>query len=143
VETTYTRLGEFGYASNVTSPAADSVQGTYKVDALSLSAPFEPLRHIGFIGMGCAYFAAERYDRAVQWVRSGVEAFPESFWAQRIAVAAASLMGARAEARRMGRRLMRKDPDLTTSEARQAWPFTPAFMSRLGHGLEMAGLPRG
>jgi tetratricopeptide (TPR) repeat protein len=105
--------------------------------------PFEPLRHIAFIGMGCAYFAAERYDRAVQWVRSGVEACPESFWADRIAVAAASLMGARAEARRMGRRLMRKDPDLTISEARRAWPFTPAFMSRLGHGLEIAGLPRG
>ncbi len=105
--------------------------------------PFEPLRHLGFIGMGCAYFAAERYDRAVQWVRSGVEACPESFWAERIAVGAAALMGARAEARRMGRRLMRKDPDLTISEARQAWPFTPAFMSRLGDGLEIAGLPRG
>jgi len=37
---------------------------------------------------------------------------------------------------------MRKDPDLTVSEARQAWPFIPAFMSRLGDGLEIAGLPR-
>ncbi len=26
--------------------------------------PFEPLRHISFIGMGCAHFVAERYDRA-------------------------------------------------------------------------------
>jgi hypothetical protein len=42
----------------------------------------------------------------------------------------------------MARKLMRKDPDLTISEARQAWPFTPAFMSRLGDGLEIAGLPR-
>jgi hypothetical protein len=42
----------------------------------------------------------------------------------------------------MGRQLMRKDPDLTIAEARQAWPFTPAFMSRLGDGLEIAGLPR-
>jgi len=105
--------------------------------------PFEPLRHISFIGMGCAYFAAERYDRAALWVQSGVEACPGSFWAERIAIAAAALMGARGEARRMGRQLMRKDPDLTISEARQAWPFTPAFMSRLGDGLEIAGLPRG
>jgi AraC-like DNA-binding protein len=105
--------------------------------------PFEPLRHISFIGMGCAHFAAERYDRAALWVRSGVEASPESFWAERIAIAAAALTGARGEARRMGRQLMRKDPDLTISEARQAWPFTPAFMSRLGDGLEIAGLPRG
>ena len=33
-------------------------------------------------------------------------------------------------------------PDLTVAEARQAWPFTPEFMSRLGDGLEIAGLPR-
>jgi adenylate cyclase len=105
--------------------------------------PFEPLRHISFIGMGCAHFAAERYDRAALWVRMGVEASPESFWAERIAIAAVALTGARGEARRMGRQLMRKDPDLTISEARQAWPFTPAFMSRLGDGLEIAGLPRG
>jgi len=104
--------------------------------------PFEPLRHISFIGMGCAHFAAGRYDRAALWVQSGVEASPGSFWAQRIAVAAAALTGARAEARRMGRQLLRKDPDLTVAEARQAWPFTPAFMSRLGDGLEIAELPR-
>jgi len=105
-------------------------------------APFEPLRHLGFIGMGCAHFTAERYDRAALWVQSGVKTNPGSFWAERIAVAAAALTGARGEARRMGRQLMRKDPDLTATEARQAWPFTPAFMSRLGDGLEIAGLPR-
>jgi AraC-like DNA-binding protein len=104
--------------------------------------PFEPLRHITFIGMGCAHFAAARYERAARWVLSGVEAYPESYWAQRIAVAATALTGSRAEARRMGRHLMRDDPNLTVSEARQAWPFTPAFMSRLGDGLEIAGLPR-
>jgi len=104
--------------------------------------PFEPLRHISFIGMGCAHFAAGRYDRAVRWVESGVLTSPDSFWAQRVAVAAAAMMGARSEARRMGRQLMRKDPDLTVVEARHAWPFTPDFMSRLGDGLEIAGLPR-
>jgi hypothetical protein len=91
--------------------------------------------------MGCAHFAAGRYDRAVRWVESGVEASPGSFWAQRVAVAAAAMTGARSEARRMGRQLMRKDPDLTIAEAQQAWPFTPAFMSRLGDGLKIAGLP--
>ena len=104
--------------------------------------PFEPLRHISFIGMGCAHFAAGRYDRAARWVESGVAASPGSFWAQRVAVAAAAMAGARGEARRMARHLMRKDPDLTVAEARQAWPFTPEFMSRLGDGLEIAGLPR-
>jgi AraC-like DNA-binding protein len=104
--------------------------------------PFEPLRHLSFIGMGCAHFAAGRYDRAALWVQSGVKAFPGSFWAQRIAVAAAALTGERGQARRMARQLMRKDPDLTIVEAGQAWPFTPAFMSRLCDGLEIAGLPR-
>ena len=104
--------------------------------------PFEPLRHLSFIGMGCAHFAAGRYDRAVRWVASGVRASPGSFWAQRVAVAAAAMTGAHSEARRMARQLMRKDPDLTVAEARQAWPFTPTFMSRLGDGLEIAGLPR-
>jgi AraC-like DNA-binding protein len=103
--------------------------------------PFEPLRHITCIGMGCAHFAAERYDRAALWVRSGVEAYPQSYWAQRVAVAAIALAGARAEARRMGRQLMRQEPNLTVSHARRAWPFTPKFMSCLGDGLEIAGLP--
>ena len=105
--------------------------------------PFEPLRHITFIGMGCAYFVAGQYDRAALWVQTGLESFPESYWAERIAVAAVGLTGACQEARRMGRRLMRKDPGLTVSQAREAWPFTPAFMSRLADGLEVAGLPRG
>ena len=105
--------------------------------------PFEPLRHITFIGMGCAHFVAERYDQAASWIRSGVEDYPESDWAERIAVAAVALTGARQEARRMGRRLLRKEPELTISQARQAWPFTPAFMSRLADGLDIAGLPQG
>jgi AraC-like DNA-binding protein/Tfp pilus assembly protein PilF len=104
--------------------------------------PFEPLRHLSFIGMGCAHFAAGRYGRALRWVESGVATSPGSFWAQRVAVAAAAMAGARGEARRMGRQLLRKDPDLTVAEARRAWPFTSEFISRLGDGLEIAGLPR-
>lgn len=104
--------------------------------------PFEPLRHLAFIGMGCAHFNAGRYERAAQWVRSGVEAVPDSFWAERILVAAAAHTGARAEARRYARTLMRKDANLTVAGARAAWPFPPAFMQRLGDGLAMAGVPR-
>lgn len=104
--------------------------------------PFEPLRHLTFIGMGCAHFAAERYERAAQWIKSGVETYPESYWAQRVAVAAVALTGARAEARRMGRQLMRGEPDLTAAQVRRAWPFRPRFMSCLGDGLESAGLPK-
>ena len=51
-------------------------------------------------------------------------------------------VGAEFEARRMGRQLMCKEPNLTVARARRAWPFTAGFMSRLGDGLETAGLPQ-
>jgi hypothetical protein len=41
--------------------------------------PFEPLRHITFIGIGCAHFLAERYEQAARWVQDGVEASPGSY----------------------------------------------------------------
>jgi AraC-like DNA-binding protein len=106
-------------------------------------APFGPMRQIAFIGMGCAHFAAGRYERAARWVRSGTNAFPGAFWADRVAVAAASHAGAKAEARRIARRLMRNDPELTATKARRSWPFRPAFMERLGDGLAAAGVPQG
>ena len=105
-------------------------------------APVGPMRQIAFIGMGCAHFARERYDRAVRWVESGTESFPGAVWADRISIAAAARAGAKAEARRMARRLMRKDPDLTVERAGGAWPFPPAFMARLADGLATAGVPR-
>jgi AraC-like DNA-binding protein len=104
--------------------------------------PFGPVRHIAFIGMGCAHFSAGRYELAARWVQDGTQAFPAAFWADRIATAAAAQAGARAEARRIARRLLRADPDLTVSGARKAWPFPASFMARLGEGLDMAGVPR-
>lgn len=105
--------------------------------------PFEPLRHLAFIGMGCAHFSAGNYERAARWVQSGVEAVPESFWAERVQIASFALVGEKSEARRQARALMRKDANLTVARARAAWPFTPAFMDRLGEGLQIAGVPRG
>ena len=110
--------------------------------ALHLS-PLGPMRHIASIGMGCAHFASGRYDRAALWVQGEMGAFPGAFWADRIAVAAAVHAGATGEARRMARRLMRKDPNLTVARARRSWPFPPAFMARLADGLKIAGIPRG
>ena len=104
--------------------------------------PFEPIRHLAFIGIGCAHFNAGRYERAARWVQSGTESVPDSFWADRVRVAAMAHTGARAEARRLARRLLRKDRNLTVHGARNAWPFPPAFMHRLGEGLQLAGVPR-
>jgi AraC-like DNA-binding protein len=103
--------------------------------------PFEPLRHLIFIGIGCAHFNAGRYERAVRWIKDGTAAGPESFWAERVLVAAAVHAGARHEARRYARSLLRKDANLTVSIAREAWPFRPAFMQRVADGLASAGVP--
>jgi tetratricopeptide (TPR) repeat protein len=105
-------------------------------------APVGPMRQIAFIGMGCAHFAVGSYAHAVRWVQSGTKAFPGAVWADRVSVAAAVHAGASDEARRMARRLMRKDPQLTVAKARKAWPFRTAFMARLGDGLALAGVPQ-
>jgi AraC-like DNA-binding protein len=105
-------------------------------------APVGPMRHIAFIGMGCAHFASGRYERAARWVQSGTQAFPGAVWADRIAVAAAVHAGAKADAGRIARRLLRKDPHLTVDGARNAWPFPAAFMTHLADGLRIAGVPQ-
>lgn len=103
--------------------------------------PLEPVRNTSFIGMGFAHFAAGRYDRAIRWTREGVAACPQSYWAHRVTTAAAMHYGARAEARRLARRLLRREPNLTVSLARAAWPIQADFADRLGDGLEKAGVP--
>jgi len=103
--------------------------------------PFEPLRHLIFIGMGCAHFNAGRYERAARWIEDGVASAPDSFWAERVLVAATAWAGARSEARRVARRLLRKDASLTVTVAREAWPFPASFMDRLSDGLALAGVP--
>ena len=104
--------------------------------------PFEPIRHLAFIGIGCAHFVAGRYGRAARWAQAGVEAGPDSFWGARVVAASAVHAGARADARRIVRRLLRRDPSLTVSVARRAWPFPPRVMDLLADGLATAGLPR-
>ena len=76
------------------------------------------------------------------WAKSGVEAFPGAFWGERIVIAGAIHAGARAEAKRRAKALMRKDPSLTVAVASAAWPFRPAFMEQLADGLAAAGIPR-
>ncbi|MBX9844454.1 MAG: helix-turn-helix domain-containing protein [Xanthobacteraceae bacterium] len=116
--------------------AARELQMTLRV------MPFEPMRHLAFIGMGCMHFNAGRYEQAARWVQNAVASVPDSFWAERVLVAGTALMGALSEARRQARELLRKDPRLTVAGAHGAWPFPPAFMERLAKGLELAEVPR-
>ncbi len=104
--------------------------------------PFEPIRHLAFIGIGCAHFVAGRYGRAARWAQAGLEASPDSYWAARVVAAAATHAGARADGRRIVDRLRRKDPSLTVRVARRAWPFPPHVMDQLAGGLAIAGLPQ-
>lgn len=145
------RLIERALAIDPTSPLAITRRAwlsAYQGDSaaamrgLCRLMPFDALRHTAFIGMGCAHFAAGRYERAAVWAGSGVEAFPAAFWGERIVIAGAFHAGARAEARRRAKALLRKDPNLTVAVARAAWPFRPAFMDQLADGLAAAGIPR-
>lgn len=104
--------------------------------------PFEPIRHLAFIGMGAAHFVAGRWGRAARWAQTGLEASPDSYWAARVVVAAAVHAGARADARRVARDLLRKDPRLTVGVAHRAWPFPRPVMDRLADGLATAGVPK-
>jgi predicted Zn-dependent protease len=104
--------------------------------------PFEPVRHLALIGIGCARFIAGRYDRAARWAQDGVDAHPDSFWGARVVAASAAHAGARTEARATVGALMRRDPSLSVSVARRAWPFPAKIMERLADGLETAGMPR-
>jgi AraC-like DNA-binding protein len=104
--------------------------------------PFEPVRHLAFIGIGCAHFSAGRYEQAARWVKSGIEASPGSFWAARIAAAASVHAGSETQGRRIVRSLLRRDPALTVELAYKAWPFPQGFMGRVADGLAAAGLPR-
>jgi adenylate cyclase len=104
--------------------------------------PFEPVRHLAFIGMGCTHFVAGHWGAAARWAQAGLESGPDSFWGARIVAAAAVHAGERAEGRRVVRGLLRRDPGLTVAEAHRAWPFPPAVMERLADGLAVAGLPR-
>ncbi len=103
--------------------------------------PFEPIRHLAFIGMGCAHFAMGRWGAAARWASAGVEASPDSFWGARVAAAAAVHAGAADEARRIVRRIVREDPGLTVQVARDARPFPARVRERLADGLAAAGLP--
>jgi AraC-like DNA-binding protein len=117
--------------------AAREMQMTLRV------MPFEPVRHLAFIGMGCVHFSAGRYEQAARWVQNGVASVPDSYWAERVLVAGTALMGAVSEARRQARDLLRKDRNLTVAGAHGAWPFPPSSMERLAKGLELAEVPRG
>lgn len=104
--------------------------------------PFEPVRHLAFIGIGFAHFTAERHGEAARWVQTGVDASQGCHWAERVVVAAAFHARARPEARRAARRLLRKDPALTVAVAEKAWPFPAPVIERLAEGLAAAGIPR-
>jgi adenylate cyclase len=127
----------------VSAYAGDPTRALRQLTTALHLMPFEPVRHLAFIGFGCAHFIAGRYDRAARWAYDGVQASPGSFWGARVIAAAAAHSGARAEARRIVRQLLRRDPSLTVEMARRAWPFPSAVMERLADGLAVAGLPPG
>ena len=109
--------------------AAREMQMTLRV------MPFEPMRHLAFIGMGCAHFGAGRYEQAARWVQNGVASVPELFWAERVLVAGTALTGALERSPPPGARAAAQGQQPHGRGARMApGRSRRSFMERLGQG---------
>lgn len=56
-------------------------------------SPLDPLRHLGFVGMGLAHFVAADYPSALQWIDRALDDRPGILWVNRLVAACAALAG--------------------------------------------------
>lgn len=108
--------------------------------AISLE-PYAASRANCFAGIGSAHFYAGRYDAAAFWLRKVVLEHPGMWWANRSLSVSYARLGDRQLAMRSLETLRRHSPDLTVGQVRDAVPFRPDFLDRLGEGLSELGLP--
>ena len=92
--------------------------------------------------MASAHLAAGRYDEALSWAETALQAKPGFLFALCIAAASAALAG-RGEAMRKAMMLVRQnDPQLRLSNLKEVISgLQPAEFARWQDGLRLAGLP--
>lgn len=56
-------------------------------------SPLDPLRHLGFVGMGLAHFVAADYHSALAWINRALDERPGIIWVNRLVAACAALAG--------------------------------------------------
>jgi tetratricopeptide (TPR) repeat protein len=108
--------------------------------ALRLS-PLDPMNFNNYVGIGAAHEIAHDYNKAVAFLRRGLEERPHAMWIYRNLAQALSGAGRMEEAKVAYSQMLRSYPDLTASKFRQAMVFSPAALDRMIDNLRKLGLP--
>jgi adenylate cyclase len=108
--------------------------------ALRLS-PLDPMNFNNYVGIGAAHEIAHDYNKAVAFLRRGLEERPHAMWIYRNLAQALSGAGRMEEAKEAYSQMLRSYPDLTASKFRQAMVFSPAALDRMIDNLRKLGLP--
>ena len=103
--------------------------------------PLNPLNFMASIGIGSAYFDAERYEEGSLWFASAIAEHPEAVWVNRFRAPALLLAGKKKEAGKAFAELSQNYPDLCVKTLRQAIPYRQHHWDRLAEGLVHLGMP--
>jgi adenylate cyclase len=103
--------------------------------------PLDPLsfRSEGFIGWG--YMLQGRYEEAIKWADAALAHHPAARSAMRVAAAANALTGNIAAARKVVKRMLEINPQMSISLFRAIAVFPRAAVEPVVQGLRLAGLP--
>jgi len=104
--------------------------------AIRLS-PHDPWMHEFLFNIATAHFVAERYEEAVVYARSSLEAKPEQQGAYRLLAASYGHMGRTDDAKTALEALLRLEPDFSAATLRGFLP--PPVVERYLEGLRKAG----
>jgi adenylate cyclase len=111
----------------------------YLTRAMSLS-PRDPVAFPPRMGMAWAYFAAEDYERALEWAEQSIQRAPHVFFLYTVGVASAAQLGDVDRAQRMLQERMQLEPPLTLPLIETGYAAaTPEFREHIIDGLRKAG----
>jgi tetratricopeptide (TPR) repeat protein len=106
-------------------------------------SPFDPLSYLNACGFAMAYFAARRFEQAIEWADRTLRDQPRVATAIRIKIAANAHLGRLDDARAELGRMLALAPKLTIAGMRAL--LTPVSGSEFAElyitGLRKAGLP--
>jgi TolB-like protein/Tfp pilus assembly protein PilF len=106
--------------------------------AMSLS-PLDPLAFVPREGMAWAYFAAEDYERALEWAEKSIQRQPNAAGAYRIAAASAAHLGDLDRARRTMQESLRLRP-VSLEQFKAGTPMVAReILERMIDGMRKAG----
>lgn len=103
-------------------------------------SPHDPLVPSLYVGLGCAYFEANRYTEAIGWFERALNKLPSAVWTHRMLCPAYTLAGERDKARRSAAALQRQLPDISVATIVSVLPMTATTLNNVAEGLAAAGI---